>query len=182
MNKQQGAVLVISLVILAVITMVSLAGMRTATVEEKMASNVRDRSVAFQSAERGLLDAENMITGFVSIAALTGNNGLLGETDAEPDYFAANTWTTVNSQTSPNPIPIESDGTTVSRTIAPQFVIKHIGNVDPFAGANPITAIGGYGSQSFSSDINLFKVVTTSQGLSPNSVVFLQSYFARVGL
>ncbi len=181
-KKQQGAILVISLLILAVITMISLAGMRTATMEEKMASNIRDRSVAFQSAERGMLDAEAVILGFVNIAALNGTNGLLGETDAEPDYFDPNTWTGTNSAVSPNPIPLEADGTTVSRTVTPRFVVKHIGNVDPFVGANPVTTIGGYGQQTISSDVNLFKVITMSQGLSPNSIVFLQSYFARSGL
>ena len=61
-QKQSGAVLVISLLILSVITMISAMGMKTATIEEKLASNVRDRTIAFQSAERGLVLAEAWVT------------------------------------------------------------------------------------------------------------------------
>lgn len=50
-KRQQGAVLVISLLILIVLTLIGLTGMQTTTMEERMAGNMRDRYVAFQAAE-----------------------------------------------------------------------------------------------------------------------------------
>ena len=50
-NTQQGAVLIIALIMLVLITMVSIATIRTGTMDEKMAGNARDRDKAFQAAE-----------------------------------------------------------------------------------------------------------------------------------
>ena len=61
-------------------------------------------------------------------------------------------------------------------------MIKHIGSDDECKGSAPITKDTGYGSQELNCEVDLFKIVVRSQGLSPNSVVFLQSYFAATGL
>lgn len=180
-HKQQGAVLVLSMLILAVITIVSIAGMRTSTTGEKMSANLRDRNVAFQAAESGLRDAENFIVNPLTlIGAFNGTNGLLGEADAEPDYFDVNTWQGANSQVAANAIAVESNpgGTVITRQIAPRYVIKNIGSDDTCKGSNPITKDDGYGAQDLSCEVFLFRVVARSQGLSPNAEVFLQSYFA----
>ncbi len=56
--KQQGAVLVVSLIMLLVMTLIGLSSMRTTILEEKMAGNFRDSNIAFQAAEAALRDAE----------------------------------------------------------------------------------------------------------------------------
>lgn len=53
-NKQQGAVLVISLLLLVVITTLAISGMNTATTELAMARNDQNYEYAFQAAETGL--------------------------------------------------------------------------------------------------------------------------------
>ena len=53
-NKQQGAVLVISLMLLVVITTLAISGMNTATTELAMARNDQNYEYAFQAAETGL--------------------------------------------------------------------------------------------------------------------------------
>lgn len=50
-RRQEGVVLIISLVILVLITLVGLSTIRTTTMEEKMAGNSRDRDKALQAAE-----------------------------------------------------------------------------------------------------------------------------------
>jgi type IV pilus assembly protein PilX len=57
-NAQQGATLVISLILLLVISMLGLAAAQTAIQEEKASRNDRDREVAFQAAQAALEDAE----------------------------------------------------------------------------------------------------------------------------
>jgi type IV pilus assembly protein PilX len=53
-NKQQGAALVVGLVLLVVITILAISGMNTATTELAMARNDQTTENVFQAAERGL--------------------------------------------------------------------------------------------------------------------------------
>lgn len=59
---QSGAVLIISLIMLLLLTLIGASGMQSASLEEKMAGNIRDRNIAFQAAESALRDAELNIT------------------------------------------------------------------------------------------------------------------------
>jgi type IV pilus assembly protein PilX len=56
--RQQGAALVIALLILIVLMMLGIAAMQTSLQSEKMSRNQRDRQIAWQAAEAALLDAE----------------------------------------------------------------------------------------------------------------------------
>jgi len=56
--KQQGAVLVVGLIMLLVMTVIGLSAMRSTILEEKMAGNFRDSNIAFQAAETVLRDGE----------------------------------------------------------------------------------------------------------------------------
>ena len=58
-KSQNGASLLVALVFLVILTMLGLMTFRVATLEERMAGNTRDRSVAFQAAEAALRDAES---------------------------------------------------------------------------------------------------------------------------
>lgn len=58
-KKQQGAALVIGLILLVVITVLAVSGMNTATTELAMARNDQNYENAFQAAETGL---ENALT------------------------------------------------------------------------------------------------------------------------
>lgn len=60
-SAQRGAVLVVSLVMLAVLTMLGVSGLMSTSLEEKMAGNARDRNVSFQVTESGLRDSETWI-------------------------------------------------------------------------------------------------------------------------
>lgn len=53
-RRQQGAALVIGLIILVVLTLIGVQAMRTNIVQERMAGNMRERNVAFQAAEAAL--------------------------------------------------------------------------------------------------------------------------------
>ena len=57
MKKQQGAALVISLMLMLVITVLAISGMNTATTELAMARNDQNYENAFQAAETGLAAA-----------------------------------------------------------------------------------------------------------------------------
>ncbi|MDH3578046.1 MAG: pilus assembly PilX N-terminal domain-containing protein [Gammaproteobacteria bacterium] len=78
-NKQHGAVLVISLLLLVVITTLAISGMNTATTELAMARNDQNYEYAFQAAETGL---EN--------AMAQGSFDTLVETDLGQNYINTN--------------------------------------------------------------------------------------------
>jgi Tfp pilus assembly protein PilX len=68
-NKQSGAVLVISLILLTVITMLSLSGMRMANMEIMMAKNYQEGVTALSEAENGLSDFRHRLTDDPVVAA-----------------------------------------------------------------------------------------------------------------
>jgi len=66
-NRQQGAALVVGLLMLVVITILAVSGMNTATTELAMARNDQTNENAFQAAETGLENA--LSQGIFSTAA-----------------------------------------------------------------------------------------------------------------
>lgn len=58
---QQGAALVIALILLAVMTLLGLASLRGTLMDERMSAGLFDRGLAFQSAEAGLREAEERV-------------------------------------------------------------------------------------------------------------------------
>jgi type IV pilus assembly protein PilX len=64
---QAGAVLVTGLLFLLVMSLLGVTAMNVALLEEKMAGNLRDRSVAFQAAETALRSVEAMLAASADI-------------------------------------------------------------------------------------------------------------------
>jgi type IV pilus assembly protein PilX len=60
-SREQGAVLVTSLLLLVVMILLGLTAMQMTRMEERMAGNTRDGNLAFQGAEAGLRNAEDWI-------------------------------------------------------------------------------------------------------------------------
>ena len=72
--RQTGAVLVVSLLILLVMTVLGVAAMGTTTLQERMANNNRQQQVAFQAAEAALRAAETYLGNTItSVTALNTN-------------------------------------------------------------------------------------------------------------
>lgn len=72
-NRQRGAVLIISLMLLIVLTLIGLASMQNTSLEERMAGNMRSENVAFQAAESALRDGEEWLA--TRIAEPAPDNG-----------------------------------------------------------------------------------------------------------
>lgn len=63
MKAQHGASLIMVMIILTIVSMIGIAGIQVSTMSERSARNDRDQQVAWQSAEAGLMDAENDLFG-----------------------------------------------------------------------------------------------------------------------
>ncbi|MEO8388358.1 PilX N-terminal domain-containing pilus assembly protein [Polaromonas sp.] len=57
-KSQQGASLIMVMIILTIVSLVGVAGMQISTMSERGARNDRDQQIAWQSAEAALMDAE----------------------------------------------------------------------------------------------------------------------------
>jgi type IV pilus assembly protein PilX len=60
-SRQSGAALLVALIMLLVVTMIGLASIRSTTLNEKMSSNMFDRSLSYQGAEAALRAGEAAI-------------------------------------------------------------------------------------------------------------------------
>jgi type IV pilus assembly protein PilX len=60
-RHQNGATLVVAMLMLLVLTVLGIASMQVSRLEERMAGNSRDVNLAFQGAEAGLRDAEERV-------------------------------------------------------------------------------------------------------------------------
>lgn len=60
-SRQQGASLLVVLILLLVMTLLGLAILRSTLMQERMSANLYDRSLSFQSAETALREAEARI-------------------------------------------------------------------------------------------------------------------------
>jgi type IV pilus assembly protein PilX len=74
-RRQSGAALIVALIFLLLMTLLSTSSMRTATMQERMAGNMRDWNLGFQGAEASLRAAEDFL---LSAAALPEFNDSAG--------------------------------------------------------------------------------------------------------
>lgn len=79
-NRQSGAALIVALIFLLLMTLLSTSSMRSSTMQERMAGNMRDWNLGFQGAEASLRSAE---------AFLLATN-ILPEFDDTAGYYQVN--------------------------------------------------------------------------------------------
>jgi len=60
-GRQSGFALIVGLVVLVLLTLIMLMALRMASLEERMAGNLRNQNIAFQAAESALREAEGLI-------------------------------------------------------------------------------------------------------------------------
>lgn len=90
MIRQHGAVLIVAMVLLTVLTLLAVSSMQVATRQEKIAGNTRDRILAFQSAEVALREAEAQLEQ-ATLLDFSGSNGRFEVCPKEDTRQACNT-------------------------------------------------------------------------------------------
>ena len=166
---QRGAVLVVSLVFLVILTLVGVSAMQNTMLEEKMSGNVKDRNLAFQNAESAVREAELFIEGVTGLGMFNGTGGLFGLTDAEPDYSAAATWSATS-----NHVQSSSD---FGAYASPRYFIKQHTIVSGTEGA---LNLSGYGDNKGSGDITVFNITARGTGGGQDTAeVILRTFYGR---
>ena len=92
--RQQGAVLMTGLIFLIILTLLGTTALQGTLLEEKMAGNLRDETLAFQAAEAALRSGERFLEQ-VTIPAFDGSDGLYHHADSPaPDPASWQEWET----------------------------------------------------------------------------------------
>lgn len=172
-RQQNGVALVVSLIILVCMTMLGLTAMQRTTLDLAMAGNQREIGLMFQSAEMGLVSAENFIEASTTNADFDDASlGLYTVPDKDtsyrsPDYFDATGWTAA-SQTA---------ATSLQAYEQPRYMIEYLGD----RSQNPLAAIsiGGYGMQQTGDVVSIYRSTARGAGLTGNSFRYVQSYYGK---
>ena len=169
-RSQRGVVLIVSLILLLVVTLLAVSSMQGTSLEEKMAGNVRDRNLAFQTTESAIREAETFIESVVSLGNFNGAAGLFGLTDMEPYYAMGTTWSDATQH-----VVASAD---YGSYVAPQYYIKHFTTVKGTEGAMNMS---GYGDNKGTGDVSIFKITSRGTGGSADSAeVVLRSHYGRI--
>lgn len=84
LRRERGVALVVVLVLLVVVTLLALASLRNAILEERMSAAVHDRSLAFQAVEAALREGESVAAARPEpVAGSACVNGLCGKPDPD---------------------------------------------------------------------------------------------------
>ena len=169
LQRQQGAALIISMLILIIMLLIGISAIRTTAMEEKMAGNLRDHGLAFQAAETALRDAEEFIEDQPNLSLFDGSGGLYGLNDDEPSvWFDASQWTASSSK--------PFSGTLPKIAAQPRFMAKM---VLENKGDTPALNEGSYGDRPPGSGSVVFRITSRGTGGSNNSQVVLRSHYGK---
>lgn len=168
-RREQGAILVTSLLLLLVLTIIGISVMQMTRMEERMSGNTRDISTAFQGAEAALRGGEAQVLTFVSRPSLCATAGTpcasafsktalpnVGEQDGDWWKASANTFSDPN---------IGEDFIE-----KPQFIIEQVAFVRNSPDVDDLTGR------------DFYQISAHSTGGSGKSEVIVQSTFARNAL
>ena len=164
-DNQRGWVLVVGLVILVMLTILAMALMKTARLEEKMAGATRDMNLSFQAAETVLRGAETFVENLADEALFNSSaGGLYSETDEEPENLFTTGWIDANSRE------LASDLAGINSK--PRYMIKKLEKI----GSN--LTITGYGDDNTAPTV--FRVTVRGTGGTNNRATLLRSHYSKV--
>lgn len=102
-KKQSGAVLIVGIVMLLILSIIVIAGSKSTIMQQKMTSNLRDKELSFQAAETAINTGENLIKGLtieqIKRTVFDGTNGYYTY-DKNRSLSDDNNWDNLNTRNS----------------------------------------------------------------------------------
>ena len=172
-SRQRGAVLVVSLIILLVLTLIGVSAARTVLLEEKMTFASRDAKVALEVAESLVRAAEVEIEGMSTTGGFGVTAHLHPEGEGPDSLFDSATWGSGNSIS--KSVSMQApDGTALTG----RYYIELAGNANKEDPADSIT-VGGYGQTTGGGEIKVFRIVAQGRGLTDSTTRTIISHFGK---
>lgn len=163
---QQGAVLLLSMVLMLALTVIGVSSMQGTIFDEKMAGNSRDVNLAFQAAESGLRNGELWLFDQTSapVADNTASAGVYAE-----NALGTSSWWQGSSSTWWGSKAIAMSGVQGVAEQPTRIIEKDIFLSDSL----------DTGTQQVASGVNFYRVTSRATGARSNVVRQLQSIYAR---
>jgi len=181
-RRQSGIALVVALLLLVIISLVGLAAVRGTIMQQKMASNMYDRSLQFQAAEAAMRAAAALIPnspGIIARNCAAGGVVCLSDPFTDPSV-PSSAYQSVASGSGAGQFITSKLGAGT-----PQFVVENMGNwVDPTSntGFNQSANAHNYGAQGASTTAIYYRVTARSADpatVGNRAVVTLQGMFKQ---
>jgi len=176
-RSQRGAVLIVALVLLLVLTILGTASVRDTAMEERMAGNFRDYSAAMEAAETALR------TGEIELGSSTAFGGLTFSAGGTSGYYDVTLLSNSVDPYEEDKYGLEVDDTVLKEggeaskpllvTNPPNYYIEQLPEVD-LPGSDLVV-----GFQDKPPPVQFYRVTGKGYGISPNSEVILQSTYFR---
>jgi type IV pilus assembly protein PilX len=158
LGKERGATLLVALIFLIIMAMLGVSIANVTTLEERMASNTRDRDLALQAAEAALRDAESRISTDAAFRGAAINSPLTNANDAsfwETQFAGSGTGACAPNYTptGSNQLPTSGDGAVAAQ---PRYCLE---------------------SRGTSGTTQIYRVTARGVGGSLESIVVLQAEY-----
>ncbi len=180
-QQQHGAVLIVSLIMLLIITLLGITGMETTVLEEKMAGNMRNKSTAFQAAESALrngemdIEASNIPT-LSFLATCTGGFCLPAATTPVWENTAIVNWTaTTQTIDYGSRLSAASIGGVAAQ---PKYILEKLDNPATAAGQR-FDASAGAGYSTAAANEEVFRVTARGVGGTTVAIAMVQSIYKK---
>lgn len=160
-HTERGAVLIIALVFLLVLTLLGITATSTSTMQERMAGNLRDNNLAFQSAESALRDGEGLLQQ-ATLPVFNDTDGLLQMQtgSAEASFWNTYDWGG-NSRAAP---------AVAGTSAVPRYVVEEL---------PPVPVEGDSLRFGALPDVGFYRVTARAVGGSNDAVSILQITYRR---
>jgi type IV pilus assembly protein PilW len=175
----RGAVLVVALILLLVLTLIGVTAARMQTAQEGMARNDDNHQLAFQAAEAALRDGEALISQYSPGAFLADNNGLYNLSQELQAATPASVADTINWN-SPGTQSMSYSGAPLNGVPqSPQTAQIIIESLPPAAVSGQQLNSNGY-SGSSSTQYAAYRVTVHAEGADSSSSVTLQGIISSM--
>ncbi|MGZ4978820.1 MAG: pilus assembly PilX family protein [Methylobacter sp.] len=179
-SYQSGAVLIVSLIMLLLLTLIGTTSMQSTSLEEKMAGNIRDENLAFQAAETALRAGEAIVAinppSFSVGGNGTGGTGLY--TTVGNGAQASGYWQTVD-WSSNTAVATYTGGSLNHINSAPRYIIEELPSTTVTGSTSNTGGSLESGTAGTSQTVSWYRITARGTGGSDNSVVMVQSIYKR---
>jgi type IV pilus assembly protein PilX len=166
-SNQRGAVLVVGLIFLAMLTLMGVAAYSVATQEEKMAGNSRDRLRAFEAAEASLRDCESVLGSLIGLPSFDGTGGMY----VAPAVTAAPMFETIDWK---NDTSVRVLGTAMTDvSVPPRCIVEQLLVLE----AKPVD--GALSGPQQRAEERVYRVSATGFGANLTTTALVQSTYRR---
>ncbi|MCX2802606.1 PilX N-terminal domain-containing pilus assembly protein [Microbulbifer thermotolerans] len=170
-SRQSGAVLIVSLIILLVLTLIGVSGARGVLMNERMTFASRDAKIALEVAETMARKGEAYIDSLTDTSSFGTTGWLRTAGDGPDDLFAADTWKDANSKAEE----VSMKGPDGVTKLEGRMYIEMAGLATNDANPTAVDQSAGNGNIS-ASDVQVFKIVARGQGIGGTERIVVTLY------